>query len=144
MTVAKIDFAERARALVGTPFRPQGRCRDGLDCVGLMVTTYGFENSTVRANYRLSGDHRSEIERIASVLMRKVKSCVARSGDALLFQPAPNQLHFAVKTETGLVHADARLRRVVERPGEPQWPLVGVYRARRIKQKEIKNGNAGP
>ena len=28
----------------------------------------------------------------------------------------------------GFVHADAQLRRVVERPGEPPWPVIGIWR----------------
>lgn len=41
------------------------------------------------------------------------------------------QLHLAVRTKQGFVHAHAGIRRVVETPGEPQWPLLGAYRKRR-------------
>jgi hypothetical protein len=40
------------------------------------------------------------------------------------------QLHLGVRTADGFVHAHAGLRRVVETPGMPEWPLVGAYRRR--------------
>jgi hypothetical protein len=39
-------------------------------------------------------------------------------------------MHLAVRTDIGFVHADARLRQVVHRPGVAPWPLVGGYRRR--------------
>ncbi len=49
-------------------------------------------------------------------------------GDVLVMRSGPEQLHLGVVTELGLVHADAGLRRVVERPGRPEWPVLGVWR----------------
>ncbi|PTW48809.1 hypothetical protein C8J25_101308 [Sphingomonas faeni] len=40
----------------------------------------------------------------------------------------PGQVHLGIRTAAGFVHADASLRRVVERPGMPPWPLIGVWR----------------
>jgi hypothetical protein len=55
----RTDFAERARAHVGTRFRPQGRDpRFGLDCVGLILCTFGLPADAVRKDYRLRGEHR--------------------------------------------------------------------------------------
>jgi hypothetical protein len=39
-----------------------------------------------------------------------------------------DQLHLGVRTERGFIHAHAALRRVVETPGSPEWPLIAVYR----------------
>jgi hypothetical protein len=39
------------------------------------------------------------------------------------------QLHMVVITPGAFVHADASLRRVVERPLPIPWPIVGVWRA---------------
>jgi hypothetical protein len=36
-----------------------------------------------------------------------------------------------VRTNAGFVHAHAGIRRVVETPGMPEWPLLAVYRKRR-------------
>ena len=51
-----------------------------------------------------------------------------RPGDVMLMRSGPGQLHLAVKTARGFVHADAGLRRVVERPGDPEWEILGLWR----------------
>ena len=128
--------AERARALVGVPFRPQGRdASQGLDCVGLCLAAYCLPPETGRRNYRLRGDYRAEIKAIVRHWFRRVGKSQSRPGDMLLMAVTADQLHLAVRTDPGFVHADARLRRVVETPGEPDWPLIGAYRRRAHRTK---------
>lgn len=124
-----IDYAARARALVGTRFRPQGRGEGGLDCVGVVVATFGLP--PVRNNYLLRGDYLDEIRKALNVHFRRVSRTHGRAGDLMVLQPGARQVHMAVRTEHGFVHADARIRRVVETPGEPPWLLLGTYRKRR-------------
>ena len=50
-----------------------------------------------------------------------------RAGDLLLLRTGPGQLHLAIDSGTGIVHADAMLRRVVER-GDVRWPILGRWR----------------
>lgn len=124
--------AERAKSFVGVPFRPQGRGpRDGLDCVGLCLAVYGLPAEFGRRNYRLRGDHRAELQAALNGPFRRVGIKSGRPGDLLLLHVADDQLHLAVTTPCGFVHADARLRRVVETPGAPGWPLIAIYRRRR-------------
>jgi hypothetical protein len=125
-----IEHAERARALVGTRFRPQGRGVGGLDCVGVVLATYEIRPAEVRQDYRLRGSHRAEVEQSLSKSFRRIARNAARPGDVMLFAVADDALHLAVRTATGFVHAHAGLRRVVETPGEPAWPLLGIYRKR--------------
>jgi len=126
----RVDFVERARALVGTRFRPQGRDPEtGLDCVGLLLATYAIPRDAVRRNYRLRGDHRSEIERELKTYFRRVTT-LKRTGDLMLLAVDSDQVHFGIWTAIGFVHADARLGRVVETPGEPHWPVLGIFRKR--------------
>lgn len=127
----KIDYAERARALVGTRFRPQGRSEDGLDCVGVILATFELAPDLLRRNYRLSGDHREEMRAALGTAFRVVAQSELRSGDVMLLEVAQHQLHLAVRTALGFVHAHARIGRVVETPGLPEWPLLAVYRKRR-------------
>ena len=127
----KIDFAERARALVGTPFRLQGRGEGGLDCVGVAIATYGLPVERVRRNYRLRGDHAREIVDFLSEDFRRVPSARLRPGDLMLMRVSDDQLHLGVRTDCSFVHAHAGLRRVVETPGMPGWPMLGAYRKRR-------------
>ncbi|MDP9422877.1 MAG: C40 family peptidase [Pseudomonadota bacterium] len=126
--MAKIH-ATRAIALVGTPFRPQGRNPShGLDCIGLCLIAYGLPVSMARDDYRLRGDHRDEIETAILTNFRRVGHARPRPGDLLLMLPAADQPHLGILTVGGFVHADARLRHVVETPGAPSWPVAGTYR----------------
>ena len=126
-----IDFAERARALVGTPFRLQGRGAQGLDCVGVAIETYGLPSESIRRDYRMRGDHIGEARDHLSQYFRRIPASQLRPGDLLLWRVSSDQLHIGVRTLAGFVHAHARLRRVVETPGMPDWPIVGTYRRRR-------------
>lgn len=126
----RMDYGQRARALVGTRFRPQGRAATGLDCVGLVVEVFALETAKVRRDYRLRGDHRDELTHGIERDFRKVGKA-ARVGDLLLMQLASDQLHLGIRTPEGFVHAHAGIGRVVETPGDPAWPVLGVYRKRR-------------
>jgi lipoprotein Spr len=54
----------------------------------------------------------------------------ASPGDLIVMQTGPAQYHLGIATADGMVHADARLRRVVETPGPPRWPVMSIWRAR--------------
>jgi hypothetical protein len=126
-----MDFAERARALIGTPFRLQGRSREGVDCIGVAVIAFDVAGESFRRNYRLRGDHAGEVRHQLEPFFRRVPATQIRSGDLMLMQVSSDQLHLGVRTAGGFVHAHAGLRRVVETPGAPDWPVLGVYRRRR-------------
>ena len=126
-----IDHAARAQALVGTRFRVQGRGADGLDCVGVVLASFDLRATSVRHDYRLRGAHLTEIRRALELHFRRVPRTALRAGDVMLLSAGEQQAHLAVRTERGFVHAHAGLRRVVETPGMPEWPLLGVYRKRR-------------
>ena len=127
----KIDYAARARALVGKRFRPQGRGDDGLDCVGVILATFDVPAALVRQNYPLRGNHLKELRDALDGHFRRISKPQLRAGDVMLLDAGAQQFHLAVRTDRGFVHAHASIRRVVETPGEPQWPLLGVYRKRR-------------
>jgi hypothetical protein len=128
-----IDYAARARALVGARFRPQGRREDGLDCVGVILATFDIAADQVRRDYRLRGNGMDEVRQQLDRQFRRVPGTQLRAGDVMLLTAGEGQPHLAVRTAEGFVHAHAGVRRVVETPGEPQWPLVGVYRKRRSR-----------
>lgn len=120
------EIVARARALIGTRFRPQGRtAADGLDCIGLAALAIDARN--VPRDYALRG---APVRRLAAGLAA-AGLCVAErmaAGDVLVLAPGPAQLHLGIFTGTGLVHGDAGLRRVVERPLPLPWPLLGIWR----------------
>lgn len=125
------SYADGARALVGTRFRPQGRSDAGLDCLGLVIAAFDFPTDAARRDYRLRGAHRREIEQGLGRYFRRIQKGQGRAGDVLLMSVASDQLHLGIQTPTGFVHADARIGRVVETPGRPPWPIIGIYRRRR-------------
>jgi cell wall-associated NlpC family hydrolase len=115
----------RARALVGVRFRAQGRTAAGVDCVGLVAAALG--RTGVRSDYALRGGSLTALEgALVDAGLREAEA--AEPGDVLVMQAGPGQWHLGVWTGAGLVHADAGLRRVVERPGDVPWPLVSVWR----------------
>jgi len=117
----------RARALVGGRFRSQGRdAVRGVDCVGLVAAALGKRPE--RDDYALRGNRIERVEQgLHAVGLRPADRVTA--GDVLVMRSGAEQLHLGLWTGDGLVHADARLRRVVERPGDPPWPIISVWRA---------------
>lgn len=117
----------RARALVGTRFRLHGRANapgaSGVDCIGLVAHAHGLD---VPTGYAIRGDAVDRLERVL-VSLGFVAGAVARPGDLLVLRPGPVQLHLGLWAGDGLIHADALLRRVVETPGVPRWPLLSRW-----------------
>lgn len=131
-----INPARRARALVGTRFRPQGRSPElGLDCIGLVLVACDLPAEQVRRDYRLRGDHRRELLAGLASVLRQIAPAQRRAGDILLLQVTADQLHLAILTETGFVHADAGRGRVVETLGVPLWPVIAAFRRRARNRK---------
>ena len=126
----KVDYAARAQELVGAPFLPQGRSEDGFDCVGVILHTFGIALHEVPRDYRLRGNHLPRLIKELARFFRPVSPTELRCGDLMLLQAGPRQVHLAVRTQVGFVPAHAGIRRVVETPGLPEWPLLHVYRRR--------------
>lgn len=116
----------RARGLIGVRFRPQGRSPEtGLDCVGLVAAAIGAKDAPRDYPMRSAPFERLEAELQARGL-RPVEA--PQPGDVLAMTSGPGQLHLGILSEIGLIHGDAALRRVVERPGPAPWPLRGIWR----------------
>jgi len=117
-----------ARRCVGARFRTQGRDpASGLDCAG--VAAVAFDKGLPPARYGLRGDHGRMIATVAEAMgLRPVFPGEERWGDLLIVEAAPGQVHMLILTPAGFVHADARLRKVVEVPGLPPWPVLAVWR----------------
>jgi hypothetical protein len=125
-----MDIAARACAVVGTRFRPQGRtAREGIDCVGVAAFACEIPSERVPRNYALRGQAPGEIERqLGDLGCRRVAGHALELGDIALCRPGPEQYHMVVITPFGFVHADAALRRVVQRPYPIPWTLVSAWR----------------
>jgi lipoprotein Spr len=115
-----------ARALIGAPFRLQGRDADGVDCIGLIAVVHGLQVEAPRS-YALRGTPSDQaMEGLDRHFIRRL-AVAPQVADILLLQPGLDQLHLGLWTGTGLVHAHAGLRRVVETPGLPAFPLLGIW-----------------
>jgi len=129
MTERGREIAARARSLVGVRFRPQGRDpKLGLDCVGLAALSAEVPAEKVRRDYALRGQRLAEIEHELCALGLEPVPGQPQAGDVLVLEAGPGQLHMGILTEHGLVHADAGLRMVVERPLPLPWPVLGRWR----------------
>jgi len=117
----------RARSLIGCRFRPQGRdAAAALDCVGLVCAA--FEIDGVPRDYRLRGASRARLAAQLDRYFIPVRPHEAQPGDVLTLAVAHDQLHLGILTDRGVIHADARLRKVVETPGSPAWPILSAHR----------------
>nr|WP_217352712.1 peptidoglycan endopeptidase [Sphingomonas sp. ID1715] len=112
-------------ALVGSRFRLHGRAPEsGLDCVGVVALA---TRVPAPSGYALRGGDSGRVD--AALLGAGWKRVGdAEAGDVLVMRPGPGQLHLGIKTAAGMVHADAGLRRVVERPGAIEWEVVSIWR----------------
>jgi lipoprotein Spr len=114
------------RTCLGARFRLHGRTIEcGLDCLGVVAIAYGLRD--VPAGYALRGGRPGDL--IARIEARGFTADVPAPARLLLLAAGPFQHHLAVTTARGFIHADAGLRRVVETPGAPRWPLLGCWRA---------------
>lgn len=121
--------ASRARALVGTRFRPQGRRPEyGLDCLGLAAAVAGLPEELLPSGYALRSEAPDEllIETFGGRL-RRIEPAQIGEGDIVLAQTGARQHHLLVLTREGFVHADARSGRVVEQPGSLPWQAVAAW-----------------
>lgn len=128
MTRRGKQIVARARACIGVRFRPQGRDpRLGLDCIGLAAAATGVRN--VPCDYRLRSQGQGVEDALAKLGFEQVNPTATSPGDLWLLDASPMQAHLGVFTGSGLVHADAGERKVVERPLPLPWPARSIWRA---------------
>ena len=123
-------IVERARALIGVRFRPQGRSAEqGLDCIGVVAMASGMDARRVRSDYGLRTADPDQVNRdFDDCGFLRMAPAAAEPGDVLLVRSGPMQLHVVMLTDLGYLHADASLRRVVEVPGQLPWSVLSAWR----------------
>lgn len=138
------QIVKQARTWLGTPFHHQARLKKkGCDCLGLIVGVVdelGLKDKTGKllAGYdeitysKLpNGEHL--IAKLQSVL-KEIPKAKAKPGDLGLFKIGDNPQHLAILTdyegEIGMIHCEARTRKVVEHRLDNEWNerLIKVFR----------------
>ena len=126
------QIAACAASLIGVPFRLHGRNADaGVDCVGLVGACLAATGRVfdVPRSYRLRGDYDAVAHSFfAGASFAPVQENIWQAGDIVLVRIAAQQLHFAVITSDGAVHAHMGLGRVVLTPLPLPWVTIGHWR----------------
>lgn len=120
-----------ARQALGTPFRLHGRkLESGVDCVGLVAAVLERAGIIVPPlpRYAMRNLTTAQFAPLIKQLSLASVNGPLSAGDILVLKPAPAQLHLGIMTSCGLIHADARLGKVVLSPARPDWPLITVLR----------------
>jgi murein DD-endopeptidase / murein LD-carboxypeptidase len=116
----------RGRGLIGVPFRLHGRDERGVDCVGFVALICG-QLDRVPTGYAMRNMQGERWVTLLDGLAARRSDGGMRQADILLMQAGPAQYHLGLWTGDSLIHADARLRRVVEVPGPLAWPVLGAW-----------------
>lgn len=122
-TVVPYDVIEAARALIGTPYRHQGRTVNGVDCVGLPILIMDrlgvVPKELTRANYgRLThAELLSTTERYCIRLPQPELGCLL----LIRWPREESPGHSAIYMDKGIIHAWQMLQRVVEHGYRGAW-----------------------
>ena len=122
-----------ARQCLGVRFRLQGRNpATGLDCIGLMLWSASAAGLSIadQNDYVLHDDPGRLDAALAASPFIRAGTGAPQAGDIARFEHAGLALHLGIITPATLIHADARLRRVVEHRLDDDWyrRLVSLWR----------------
>lgn len=114
-----------AAKLVGAPFRHQGRDpRYGIDCLGVLVHAIGGDAlEHDRSDYTTSPDASAVVAYLRERFDRVGGSIDdAPAGSILVFTFGSRRIprHFAVRSATGMIHAERGVG-VIDEPITDQW-----------------------
>lgn len=145
--VAAPEIVACARRYTGVRFRHQGRCRDGLDCLGLLIRVaqdcnVDFAGRPVLELDAVDYGRRPDVSLLLQKLEQHLNAIAlmqVETGDVLLLKIDGSPQHLAIVTdypmpqELGMIHAYAPARQVVEHRYDDYWK-ERTYRAFRLPQ----------
>lgn len=134
------DVVVAARAMIGTPWRHQGRsAATGVDCIGLVVLVGVAAGlipaSADRTDYAREPDRRRLLEMLDAAAIRVLPVTARRPGDIVTCRDsATYPCHVGIFTGGGVIHASALHRQTIEESwtddGPHSWTgkLIAVHR----------------
>lgn len=127
------QFVQAARAYTGVRWRHQGRSSLGVDCIGLVILAahdLGLTDHD-QTDYGRIPDGQKLQQELSKHL---IKVDAPQVGDVLLMRFDQNPQHVAIKTDLGILHAYAQVRRVVEHRLDDVWAsrILATYRFKEI------------
>lgn len=106
-----------ARSWIGSPFRHQGRSKQGVDCAGLIYVVYkntvGLEPDKDFTFYQEKPSSIFVFRAIRSYATR-IKECDAGPADVIIISFNNSATHLGIMTDIGIIHSDAIVGRVIE------------------------------
>lgn len=122
------QVVDEARKWLGVRWHHQGRTTAGIDCIGLVIkVAHALELSTFDViDYSRQPDP-TMLKSLMAQHMNPVES--QQVGDVLLMRFETEPQHVAILTETGIIHAYAQARKVVEHRFDSLWQsrVLGVF-----------------
>lgn len=118
---------DEARAWVGVPFLHQGRSRQGVDCIGLIIVV-AKDLGLVPAEFdsrnygRAPGDGRLLVE----IAERCAEVTVAEPATLVVIRWNRDPFHVAICTGPTLIHSNSTVGKVVEHGYRHPWPKLTV------------------
>lgn len=132
------EIVQAARALVGTPFKHQGRIPGkALDCAGLasVVVSNWYQTQEPIAYSRIPRDNklREWIEK--QDFIQKVPNQEMQAGDIILMRFRTEPQHVAICAGQNIIHSYESIGRVVEHILDDRWKsrIVSVYRLKDVE-----------
>lgn len=141
---SRCDIIAAARRLIGVPFCHQGRTRQGLDCLGLLMMVaeenrLTFAGASATEHDSTTYGHRPDTAQLMAGLCRylqRVTPDAMQPADIALMQVDGLPQHLAIISDypdghfLGMIHAYAPARKVVEHRLCEHWQqaLYAVFR----------------
>lgn len=129
MMATRQDIVNAARSYLGVRWRHQGRSREGVDCIGLVIRVahdLGLSAYDTVAYSRIPDGHylQDELEHN----MQRVLGPAA-IGDVLLMRFAREPQHVGIVSSIGIIHSYGAIRKVVEHRIDKIWSdrIVAAY-----------------
>lgn len=117
----RAEIVAAARSYLGVRWHHQGRNRAGLDCIGLVIAV---AHDLGLSDYDIGGYARVPDGKTLRATMCEQMDLLKREplpGDVLLFAFQRTPLHTAIRTDTGMIHAFANKRMVIEHGFDAIW-----------------------